>query len=214
MSDASSNPQAGRGAPAPSDVAPPPAEARAHRNGQLDGQAVVAWSEFDLDASNRYTRRFAILTDQSLVVVGDGQAATSLPVESIEEAKIVEGLGVDKLVIRTAVIDGVPATAIELRYTKRHTRDMARLLRKVERRMPRKAGDEAPPDWLENVERQRDVFENCPRCGHSIPAYAEGVCPRCAQQKRILWRLLGEARPYRRRVITALVLTITAAGLT
>ena len=63
MSDAASNPQTGRGAPAPSDVAPLPPEARAHLNGQLDGQAVVAWSEFDVDSSNRYTRRFAILTD-------------------------------------------------------------------------------------------------------------------------------------------------------
>src|SRR5918992_740993 len=70
--------------------------------------------------------------------------------------------------------------AVELRYPKRHTRDRTRLLRKMERRMPRKEGEEAPPDWLENVERQRGGLEHCPPRGPSIPPHAQSGCPRCA----------------------------------
>ena len=79
--------------------------------------------------------------------------------------------------------------------------------------MPRKEGEEAPPDWLENVERQREVFDHCPRCGQTIPAYAEGVCPRCQQTRKVLWRLMDVAKPYRARVWAALILTIVVTAL-
>ena len=42
----------------------------------------------------------------------------------------------------------------QMRYTYRHRRGMSRLLRKLERRLPRKEGQEIPPDWLESVEHR------------------------------------------------------------
>src|SRR5947207_1348596 len=53
----------------------------------------------------------------------------------------------------------------------------------------------------------------CARCGQLIPAYAEGVCPRCQQTRKILWRLLDVAKPYRRELRSALVLTLLFAGV-
>jgi ATP-binding cassette subfamily B protein len=44
-----------------------------------------------------------------------------------------------------------------------------------------------------------------------IPSYAEGVCPNCLHQRRILWRLFDVAKPYRASVLTALTLTFIHA---
>ena len=185
-----------------------PAELRARMNGEIDGQEVVAWSEFDLDESNRYVRRFAVLTDRQLVTVGDGATPVALSVPDIGEAKIVEGLGVDRLRV---LVGG--KLAAEFRYTHRHRRGMTRLHRKLERRLPRKEGAAVPPDWLEGVEREADKSDHCPKCGQLIPAYAEGVCPQCQQTRKILWRLLDVAQPYRKRVWVALALTMCVSGL-
>jgi ATP-binding cassette, subfamily B, bacterial len=179
---------------------------RAQFNGQLDGQTIIAWSEFDLDGGNRYARQFAVLTDEKLVMV-NGTVVEALPLREIESARIIEGLGVDKLIV---VRQG--RLAADLRYTRRHRRTMARLHRKLERRLPRTDG-EAPPDWLEAVERQAERSELCPKCGELIPTYAEGVCPQCLQKRAILWRLLAVARPYRARIWVALTLTLIMSGL-
>ena len=79
--------------------APPadlPAGLRAKLNGELQGRTVIAWSQFDLDENNRFTQRYAVLTDQKLHVFGDGQNV-AFPIAQIQEAKTVEGLGVDRL---------------------------------------------------------------------------------------------------------------------
>jgi ATP-binding cassette subfamily B protein len=184
-----------------------PSELLARMNGQLDGQAVVAWSEYDLDDANRYAKRYAVLTERQLITVG-GDAITSIPVAEVSEAKITEGLGVDRL----RVLVGGKAAA-ELRYTHRHRRGMVRLHRKLERRLPKKDDALPAPDWLDAVEREAEKSDRCPRCGNLIPAYAEGVCPNCQQTRKILWRLLDVARPYRTRVWVALGLTLCVSTL-
>ena len=47
-----------------------PAELRASANGQLDGEVIVAWSEYDVDAQNRYARSFVVLTETKLILLG------------------------------------------------------------------------------------------------------------------------------------------------
>ena len=187
-----------------------PPELLARVNGQLDGRDVLAWSEFDLDAQNKYARGYAVLTDRELVTLADGNGAVStLPLGRIESAKVVEGLGVDRLRVLS---EG--KVAADLRYTHRHRRGMTRLQRHLERKLPRKEGEgEAPPEWLDSVEREVEKSEHCPRCGQLIPAYAEGVCPQCQQTRKILWRLLDVARPYRARVWLALALTLCVSVL-
>ncbi len=185
-----------------------PENVRARFNGQLDNAQIIAWAQFDLDDHNRYAEAYAVLTHSDLLIVTEAQPTRVIPINSIEEAAIVEGLGVDRL---NVIVAG--KLAAEMRYTRKTRREMTRLQRKLERRMPRKEGKELPPDWLENVERQAEATEHCPRCGSIIPAYAEGVCPRCQQTRKILWRLLDVAQPYRRRVTAALVLTCIVTGL-
>ncbi|WP_428938732.1 ABC transporter ATP-binding protein [Fontivita pretiosa] len=194
-------------------VAPPivlPADLRQRFDGQLDGETIVAWAQFDLDSSNRYCSHFAVLTERNLFVLQDSQAAQAIALSSITEARIVEGLGVDRL-----RIIGHGRVLTELRYTRRFRRDVTRLHRKLSRRIPDKQGKppEERPDWLELVERQAEQQELCPKCGQLIPAYAEGVCPQCLQKRKILWRLLDVARPYRAKIWGALALTLVVSGL-
>lgn len=180
-----------------------------HFNGQLDGQTVVAWAEFDLDSTNRYRSQHVVLTERQLIVLNDGQPVT-MQLNQIEEAKINEGLGVDRL----RVISGGKLAA-EMRYSRRFRRDMTRLHRKLARRIPSKDGKEpeTAPEWLETVERKVEQQETCPKCGQLIPAYAEGVCPQCLQKRKILWRLLDVAKPYRPRIWSALALTLLVSFL-
>ena len=190
---------------------PLPADVRARFNGELDSASIVAWAEFDLDEQNRYARHYAVLTEKDLIILGDAARMRAIPIASITEAAIVEGLGVDRL---NVIAD--EKLIAELRYTRRTRREMTRLQRKLERRLPRKAGEEKdlPPDWLETVERREEATEHCKKCGGVIPAYAEGVCPRCQQTRKVLWRLLDIAKPYRRRVWAALGLTLVVSALT
>lgn len=187
-----------------------PAGLRARLNGELDKAQVVAWAPFDLDEVNRFAERYAVLTDRDLIVLRDAGPTIVLPIASMTEATVVEGLGVDRL---NVIANG--KRIAELRYTRKNRREMTRLHRKLERRLPRKAGDEKelPPDWLETVERKAEAQEHCPKCGNIIPAYAEGVCPRCQQTRKVLWRLLDIAKPFRARVWMALLLTLAVSGL-
>jgi ATP-binding cassette subfamily B protein len=95
-------------------------------------------------------------------------------------------------------------------YTRRCRRSMTRLQRKLERLLPEAEGKvrERPPEWLEAVARAAESREFCPKCGHAIPGYAEGTCPRCLQKRRILFRLRDVARPYRLRLWLGLALTL------
>src|SRR5688572_18238141 len=75
-----------------------PAALRARMNGELENASLVAWALFDLDSTNRFVERYAVLTETDLLIVSDGaEPAQVIPIASIDEASIVEGLGVDGL---------------------------------------------------------------------------------------------------------------------
>lgn len=189
--------------------APPlPDDLRAMFNGDLPAAQIIAWAEFDLDQNNAYRRQVAVLTADHLVVAVTPVQSISIP--SIEECKVVEGLGVDRLAI---IIDG--KLAHELRYTRRCRREMQRLGRMLNRRLPKKdENGEQVPQWLDLIERRMEQQSHCPKCGRAIPDYADGVCPACLQKKAILWRLLDVAKPYRTRINVALAITLAVALLT
>ncbi len=200
----------GTSIPAEGEAGLPP-DLRARLNGQLAGQTIVAWSEFDVDENNQYAQQFVVLTEMALFITSGTPPVVDRPIaiSSIAEAKIVEGLGVDRL---TIISDG--RLIAELRYSRAHRRGMTKLHRKLERRLPSKlAADDLPPEWLESLEREAEKNEHCPKCGKLIPTYAEGVCPTCQQGRAILWRLLDVAKPYRPRIWFALTLTMLVSAL-
>lgn len=183
-----------------------PPELQSRLNGHLDGQTVLAWAETDLDAQNRFGRSFAVLTPRQLMVLDDAVRTTD--VDAITEAKVVEGVGMDRLVVRTA---GGP---MELRYSRKFRKDVLKLNRKLGRMLPDPdAKRETRPEWLDRVEQQAEASTMiCGTCGKPIPAFANGVCPNCAQSRSVLWRLMSVAKPYRPMLMIALVLTLVHAG--
>src|SRR4051794_23444596 len=96
-----------------------PASLRERFNGELSGQTIVAWAEFDLDEKNQFARQFAVLTETDLLILRGSGSPTSISIARIEEAKISEGLGVDRLVILS---DG--RRFDDLHYSRSHRRDM------------------------------------------------------------------------------------------
>ncbi|HEY0008559.1 MAG TPA: ABC transporter transmembrane domain-containing protein, partial [Tepidisphaeraceae bacterium] len=189
-----------RGVELPSDLAE-------RLNGELSNQIVLAYSELDLDAQNRLAQSFLVLTQSRLIRVAAGEK-TSLPVESVTKATIREGLGMDRLLIESG------QGRWDLRYSRTCRHDVVRLHRHLKRLTPNDEGKiEEQPQWLEKVELEAELQEKCRRCGHVIPAYADSVCPRCAQSRTILWRLMDVARPYRTSILVALVLTLFHAGV-
>src|SRR5690348_786380 len=75
-----------------------PLTLRARFNGQLEGETAVAWAQYDLDDQNHYVQRYAVLTERVLLIFdGDGATPREIHIGEIQEAKIEEGLGVDRL---------------------------------------------------------------------------------------------------------------------
>lgn len=165
-----------------------------------DVRSVIGWAEYDLDVERRFAQFFAVLTESELILVE--RQIERIPLSRITEAGIDESIGSDRLVVS---VDGeLPRI---LRYSRRCRRDMTRLNRLLGRRIKKDAdpADTAALPWLENVEQRGLAKQVCGKCGNIIPEYAEGVCPRCLQQRKILLRLLESAKPYRVRTVGALI---------
>ena len=102
-----------------------PAAVALRLDGDAAGQAILGWSEFDLDSENRFATQFAVLTDQRLIQIRPGGRQV-IALKDIQEVRIVEGLGVDRL----AIVVG-DTLAAEMRYSRKHRRTMTRLHRKL-----------------------------------------------------------------------------------
>ncbi|HEX8323298.1 MAG TPA: ABC transporter ATP-binding protein [Tepidisphaeraceae bacterium] len=183
-----------------------PPELTRQLNGHLNEQTILAWAELDLDAQNHFARSFAVLTPRQLIVLDGSVRKTEL--DEVAEAKIIEGVGMDRLAVR------MRGDTIQLRYSRKYRRDMVKLNRKLGRLIPDPdAKRENRPEWLDRVEQQAEASTmTCGTCGQPVPAYANGVCPNCAQSRSVLWRLMGVAKPYRPMLLVALVLTLIHAG--
>lgn len=174
----------------------------------LKGREVVAWSEFDITDAGRFAQQHAILLEGALLLLHADGRNEEYPLDGFREVQVLEGLGADRLQL---VREGAPP--VELRYSRRFRRDMTRLRRRIERRLPSDKPADERPAWLERVERLAEQQERCPKCREIIPAYADGVCPNCLRKKQILWRLLEVARPYRWTIRAALLLTLLNAAI-
>ncbi len=171
-----------------------------------DRERVIGWAEFDLDLDRRFAQQFAALTDRELILVG--KDVVRIDLSTIAEAAIDESIGSDRLIIG---VDGqLPHI---LRYSRRCRRDMSRLARLLNRRIKKQAepADNSALPWLDAVDQSIAAKQICPKCKHTIPDYSEGVCPRCLQQRQILWRLLDVAKPHRVKIWIALAATLLLA---
>lgn len=172
----------------------------------VDPSTIVGWAEFDLDVERRFRQQFVALTNEQVIIVGE--SVMRIDLSSVGEASIDESIGSDRLILD---IDGqLPQI---LRYSRRCRRDMTRLSRLLNRRIRKESEPvDAGTPWLDAVDQSMASKQICPTCKNMIPDYAEGVCPRCLQQRQILWRLLDVAKPHRVKIWIALAATLMLAA--
>lgn len=193
-----------------------PAEARQLAQQHVPGEEVVSYASYDIDDQLAFARCHLLLTDRELLLITPA-GVQRIKLSDLDESLTEEGLGMDRLVLAK---EGLAVGVV--RYSRKCRTAVTRLNRKLQRRLPKKPSAEVggaetkrddPPTWLELVERQAEAQDLCKKCGQIIPSYADGVCPQCLQQRKILLRLLGVAKPYRRAINGALALTLMSAML-
>jgi ATP-binding cassette, subfamily B, bacterial len=188
----------------------------------VDLADILASAGLDLDADGRYGWGQLLLTREQLGVFycsnghptlgkvkqqDDGQwEGKWLPLEDIEKAEVVEGLGVS--VLRLTARESIVA---EYRYTLRHAREVARLHRRIERIKEGKADEPEPP---RDEPREDKKKVRCEKCGRAIPPWTEN-CPACMVRRKILFRLMDFVKPYKGRAAlgASLAILTTLLGL-
>jgi len=170
---------------------------------------VVACAPFDLDADGMYLEGHLVLTDRRLGsysrCTDDGDWAVRWhEIARLGEARVVEGLGVNLLRL---LADG--KVLAEYHYTLRHAKSVAKLHRRIERRLK---GEDDSQDVLEEAERPDEKKLRCEKCGRVIPAWTE-TCPACMSRRKILFRLLDYVRPHQWRMILGIGLAIAGTGM-
>ena len=174
---------------------PLPADVRDRLGAALGDRAVADWSRFDLDSGGRFVDGAAVLTDSALLVLR-GEEVETVRLDALREVEIAEGLGVDGVQL---VGEGGHVLG-ELRFSGRRKRAMHRLGRRLQRLMERRAHpDDRTAVWMERAERAAAVADDAD--DEEKP-----------QDRRVLLRLLGVARPYRGHVVAAAVFTVVSAG--
>jgi len=175
---------------------------------EAPAEAVQAHARHDLDDRGMYCEGHLVLTDKRLGHFRhlDGTwRGRWLPTAQITGTAIVEGLGMGilRLVCNQSVVG-------EFRFTLRHAKEMAKIHRRLERRMQGK--EEASAE--QEMPRADEKKIRCDKCERVIPPWTD-VCPACLSRRKVLSRLMDFVRPYRWRAVTGMLLAVlvTVAAL-
>ncbi len=170
---------------------------------QVSPQAVTAVAPCDLNEAGKYVEAYLVLADGRLGYLQNREGKWEsrwVDTAKLSEAKIVEGLGVHML--RLLEDDKVVA---EYRFTLRHAKVVAKIQRQLERSI---SGDAAKGEPVEEAPRPDEKKLRCDKCGRVIPAWSE-FCPACMSRRKILSRVLDFVKPYKKRAIAGIVLSLT-----
>ncbi len=158
----------------------------------------TAFALADVAPSGQFGQAWVVLGDGQLAIAdlngADGPELRLTPLESNVELEILEGVGSSRFRV---VRDG--KLAEELRFSQRQAKRFSQLLRRGQTHIRGQEQGEHPESPA--GPEQEEKF--CDKCGRLIPDWAE-ACPRCLQKRRILWRLLSFALPYKRWLIVGM----------
>jgi len=184
--------------------------------GRGDGIVVAASADMVLDGA--FGRSWLIITADRLQVLeeADGDQAVlrhDLALTDVREP------AADSLVGGGAVQARVDGAVLDLiRYSNAQERKFARVVKYlVDLAAYHKAlADDAEeiPDEKPTPSEEEDDEKRCPKCGLLLPEGTK-VCPSCLKKGKVIARLLGYLRPYRKAVLLAsfLLLAGSATGL-
>ena len=150
----------------------------------------VAFALADISPAGRFGQTWVIvLEDQLAVVQSDGQQEADVrntPLGPDVDLEIVEGVGASRFRV---VCD--KRLVEELRFSGRQAKRFTRLLHIAQ-------GQGERSQLSPNVEQSAATVDEkiCSKCGRFIPDWAD-TCPRCLHKRKILWRLMSFAMPYK-----------------
>lgn len=148
----------------------------------------------DIHPASRYGETWLVLLHSELAIVDlnnpNQPAVRKVPLNKDTELEIVEGTGASRFrILRQGKLDE------EIRFSRRQSKRFSKLLHRAQARI---SGDRELPNPDQAVVSPDELF--CPKCGRSIPDWSD-TCPLCLHKRRILWRLLSYAKPYKRLFI-------------
>lgn len=165
-----------------------------------------AFALADIGPSGQFGQTWVALADGSLVVADlndqNGPQVRITPLESNVELEILEGVGASRFrVIRDGKLTE------ELRFSRRQAKRFSRLLHRSQGR--RREQDEPK---TAKASGGHDGEKVCAKCHRLIPDWSD-ACPQCLHKRRILWRLLSFAVPYKRWLIIGMLSAVAGTLL-
>jgi ATP-binding cassette subfamily B protein len=127
----------------------------------------------------------------------DVQCDIDLPLSCISDATLESLVGCGALLV---IRDGKPLELL------RYSNARAAVFGEVARYLAAVAKQEPPPEPSE----QKPT--HCATCGFRLPADSQ-VCPRCSRKGRVVWRLLGFAKPYKWQIVLSGILMLVGTAL-
>jgi ATP-binding cassette subfamily B protein len=148
----------------------------------------------DLKMDGQFGDLWLVLTEKEVSVWGaDGVRVSQLAVSDISDARVVGGVGGGSLLADTK--DG---PIVLIRYTASLTSVFgfaSKLIAAVAK------GEERP------TASEKEFPRNCPKCRNPLPDGSQ-ACPVCKNNRKVLFRMLSYAKPYKIQIITAAIMLI------
>ncbi len=159
--------------------------------GASTGEEPKAFALADISASGRFAQTWVALVDHELVVVEPDTpgACRRVRLDKDADVAVIDGRGSSRFrVVRAGRL------AEEFRYSRRQAKRFGNLHDRCEATIKGDADDVLPP----GADAKRGPIDEkvCPKCSRLIPDWTDS-CPRCLKKRKILWRLVGFAKPYK-----------------
>ena len=166
----------------------------------------------DIKLDGRYGDAWLMATDDLLVAFspdsGERPDVVCLPLAEIRGVEVREDLGTAALKVRTGERGATMAV-----FSKSLVPALSELPDQVERLVRQARSAEPDGQVLHGrLAGARAGRKRCDRCGQVIPR-RHGVCPACLEKGKLLFRLLGYARPHWRLITFSLSLMVVATTI-
>ncbi len=166
----------------------------------------------DIKLDGRYGDAWLMATDDLLVAFspdsGERPDVVCLPLAEIRGVEVREDLGTAALKVRTGERGATMAV-----FSKSLVPALSDLPDQVERLVRQARSAEPDGQVLHGrLAGARAGRKRCDRCGQVIPR-RHGVCPACLEKGKLLFRLLGYARPHWRLITFSLSLMVVATTI-
>lgn len=148
----------------------------------------------DLMKDGQFGEQWFVLTEKEILIWGaDGVLVSKLAVSEITDARAVGGVGGGSL-----LADTKSGPVILIRYTASLSSIFgfaSKLVGAVAK------GEERP------TASEKEFPRNCPKCRNPLPDDSQ-TCPVCKSNGKVLFRMLGYAKPYKLQMVAAAIMLI------